>query len=38
MVGAGAEAGEWGALLLAIGAPVYFLVRAAPSTASEPAA
>jgi len=38
MVGAGAEAVEWGALLLAIGAPVYFLVRAAPSSASEPAA
>jgi APA family basic amino acid/polyamine antiporter len=38
IVGAGAEAVWWGAVLLAIGAPVYFLVRAggAPSSASEP--
>jgi APA family basic amino acid/polyamine antiporter len=38
IVGAGAEAMLWGAVLLAIGAPVYFLVRAgaAPSAASEP--
>jgi APA family basic amino acid/polyamine antiporter len=38
IVGAGGEAVLWGAVLLAIGAPVYFLVRAgaAPSAASEP--
>lgn len=37
IIGAGGEAALWGAVLLAIGAPVYFLVRAegAPSAASE---
>jgi APA family basic amino acid/polyamine antiporter len=38
LVGAGSEAVEWGAVLLAIGAPVYFLVRATPPPASEPSA
>jgi APA family basic amino acid/polyamine antiporter len=37
IIGAGGEAAMWGAVLLAMGAPVYFLVRAegAPSAASE---
>lgn len=37
IIGAGGEAALWGAVLLAMGAPVYFLVRAegAPSAASE---
>ncbi len=38
IVGAGGEAVLWGALLLAVGAPVYFMVRAAagPEAATEP--